>query len=153
MEQNVGSHHIYVPTFLTFTHLTCPSSLGLIYSSHSFRNYFSVIIQHFPEISVVIFLHDLALLLMSSTSHYEKELSLISLKSFPMKYFFIFLSWESQGSPFISLQMNCSPSEERIHWIDSAAGGAQEPLACHLCGSACLAGGHGSELRLQPLAQ
>lgn len=76
------------PSHLSFTHLSCPSSLGLIHSSNSFWNHFSVIAQHFREISVVIFLHDLALLLHAFCFPFSAVLShLFKILSYEISFF------------------------------------------------------------------
>lgn len=93
-------------TFLSSTHLTYPSSLGLIHSSHSFWIYFSVIIQEFPEISAVILLLDLTLLLHAFCFSFQKKLShLFKILSYENSFFF------SPGCPRAA---HSSPSR----WID-----------------------------------
>lgn len=98
-------------TFLSSTHPTGPSSIDLIHSSHSFWNDFSVIIQNFPGISVVIFLSDLALLLHSFCFPFQEEVSLICLKSFLMKTHFFFSLLGVPGQP-----VHLPPDEFNSKW-------------------------------------
>lgn len=95
-------------TFLSSTHPTGPSNLGFIHSSHSFWNYFSVVIQHLPGILAVIFLGDLALLLHAFCFLFQEEIS------HPFKI----LTYENSINSFFSLRSPRAAHPSPSRWIE-----------------------------------